>query len=281
MGLGGYLTWTAAIREISETLDENTKIVPCEMHGNTVTRIVKSPVFNNNPYIYDDEVDRDKKKFFLPMNLHETNYCKQDTPTKAYQRGDKHIIKQICEHYNISSPKLKCEMYFTEEETGKVSDIVSRLPENYVVIEPHSKESYTPNRKYPFDKWQTVVDSLKGVVNFVQVGRPGYGVLNNVTSLLGTTSFRESAIVIQKSKLFVSTEGGLGHVANAVGTRSLIVLTGYQTYDMVAYPDNINIDISTHGPCGLKIHCNQCERDREMHNEGEIIYNIKKALGVL
>ena len=69
MGLGGYLTWTAAMREISENnLEDGVKIVPCEMHGNTVTRIVQSPVFENNPYIYDQQRDQGKKVFLLPMN---------------------------------------------------------------------------------------------------------------------------------------------------------------------------------------------------------------------
>ena len=279
MGLGGYLTWTAAVREISENkLDDDTKIVPCEMHGDQVTKIVKSPIFENNPYVYNENTDSEKKKFLLPMNLHETNYCKKDTPTRAYQRYDKHIIEQICEYYGIDNPDLRCELYFTEQEKSKVSEILERLPKRFIVIEPHSKQNYTPNRRYPFEKWQKVVNSLKDDIDFVQVGRPGQRVLDNVHSLLGEVTFREAAIVIQNSDLFVSTEGGLGHAANAVRKKSVIVLTGYQGYDMVAYPDNVNVDISTHGPCGLKVDCAECKADADNHDESEIIYNIRKCL---
>ena len=47
---------------------------------------------------------------------------------------------------------------------------------------------------------------------------------------------------------------------------------------MVAYPQNININISSHGTCGLKIPCEQCKKDVETHNEQEI---IDKALNYL
>ena len=281
MGLGGYWTWTASMREISQKkLDQDTKIVPCEVSGDTVTRVVESPIFANNPYVYNESTDSGKNKFFLPMNIHETNYCKRDTPTKAHQRYDKHIIEQICEHYGIDDPDLRCELYFTKEEEDKVLEITKQLPKKYIVIEPHSKQNYTPNRRYPFAKWQNVVNSLKDDICFVQIGRPGHQVLDNVTSLLGKVSFRESALVIKNSQMFISTEGGLGHAANAVNKKSIIVLTGYQGYDMVAYPDNINIDISTHGPCGLKVECRKCIVDAEMHDEGQIIYNIRKELGL-
>ena len=40
---------------------------------------------------------------------------------------------------------------------------------------------------------------------------------------------------------------------------------------MVAYPTNINVDISSHGPCGLKIDCPDCINDVARHDENEIV----------
>ncbi|MAH49633.1 hypothetical protein CMI37_27670 [Candidatus Pacearchaeota archaeon] len=279
MGLGGYLTWTAVMREIShKKLDNDTKILPCEIRDGNITRIFTSPIFDNNPYIYNERRDKGKRTFALPLSLHETSYCKKDTPTKAYQRYDKHIISQITEYYGIDDPELKCELYFSDQEEEESKNIIQELTKGYVVIEPNSKQDYTPNRKYPFEKWQKVVDSLSGEVDFVQVGAPGTPALRGVHSLVGKVSFRQAALVIRSARLFVSTEGGLSHAANAVGTKSVIVLTGYQGYDMVAYPDNINISIATHGPCGLKIECLDCKKDAANHDCNEIINNIRKHL---
>ena len=104
--------------------------------------------------------------------------------------------------------------------------------------------------------------------------------MDGVISLVGKISFREAALVIESSKIFVSTEGGLSHAANAVRKKSLIVLTGYQGYDMVAYPNNINVNIAKHGPCGLKIECDECKQDVFDHDEQEITDTIVEYLGL-
>ena len=279
MGLGGYLTWTAAIREISNNkIEKDSKIVPCEMIGRTVTKIVESPVFHNNPYVYDKQRDQGKGVFMLPLNLHETNYCKRDTPSKAYHRNDKHIIEQLCEFYGINNPLLKCELYFSKEEKEKANAICSSLSKEYITIEPHSKTSYTVNRKYPLKKWQRIVDKLSKDIQVVQVGRKDLPLMNNVVDCRGKTTFREAALIIDKSKLFLSTEGGLVHAATAVDTKSLVIITGYQSTKMIAYPQNINLNISSHGPCGLKIVCEDCQRDTLNHNEQEIIDKAEQIL---
>jgi ADP-heptose:LPS heptosyltransferase len=71
--------------------------------------------------------------------------------------------------------------------------------------------------------------------------------------------------------MFLATESGLVHAATAVDTKSLVIITGYQSEKMVAYPQNINVNISSHGPCGLKIECPECKKDAENHNPKDIV----------
>ena len=51
MGLGGYLTWTAVIREICQrdSSINQRKIVPVEAREGMITKVVRSPVFDDNP----------------------------------------------------------------------------------------------------------------------------------------------------------------------------------------------------------------------------------------
>lgn len=269
MGLGGYLTWTAAVREIKKHSAEDLRIMPVETHGHTITKVVKSPVFENNPNLtYDMSY---KNKFYLSLNRYETNYCKQDLPHRAIQRYDKHIIEQICEFYQIENPELKCELFLTEQEHEKANHMLQDISKEFIMIEPHSKRNYTPNRAYPFKKWQNVVDKLTQHYEVIQVGFPGNSILENVTDFTGKTTFREAAALMSNAKLFLSTEGGLTHTATAVDTTALVVLTGYQGSKMVSYPQNININIATHGPCGLKIPCESCIMDAERHNQQIIV----------
>ena len=278
MGLGGLLTWTAAAREIVKSGKSN-KVLPCEIHGGQYIKIIENEVWKNNPYITMDYEDcRSGKAIPLQLNNPTTNYCKEDTPRKASHRYDKHIIEQICEHYGIQEPELRCELFFTEEEKRKVHNLASKLDNNFITIEPESKNNYTPNRTYPFKKWQSIVDILSKEIQVVQIGNPSSRILNNVTNLAGKTTFREAALLIGESKIFISTEGGLSHAATTTNTPSLVIITGYQHENMVAYPQNINLNISTHGPCGLKVECPECKSDAENHDWAEVCNIVKEHL---
>lgn len=291
MGLGGYLTWTAVAREIRKKYGENIKLLPVEQHGSFYKFVDKGfDVFENNEdFCTDYRLGAQGKWQILPLVLNnpETNYCKKDTPVKAFQRGDKHIIEQICEFYRIDNPELKCylkpdesELWFKEKIEKWFGITKDKDVPDFITIEPNSKTNYTPNRVYPFEKWQNIVNALKDRIPFVQVGMKGTKVLDNVIDWTGATTFKNTAAMIGYSRLFLSAEGGLGHAATAFNTKSLIVITGYQSEKMVAYPQNINVNISSHGPCGLKIECPNCKKDAKEHDWNEIVNLIEKEIGI-
>ena len=130
----------------------------------------------------------------------------------------------------------------------------------------------------PFRKWQNVVDDLSKHINIVQLGSNTSKLLDNVIDFRGKTSFREAALVIGESKAFLSTEGGLVHAATTVDTPAVVIITGYQHPDMVAYPQNININLGQHGPCGLKVKCDDCFSEVMNHNYKEIVDKTLKIL---
>jgi len=275
MGLGGYLTWTAAAREIRQTVGEDVRLLPVEQLSSGFLKLIKSDVFRNNPdfLMHDGNVyDNNQIAFPLVLNNPDANYCKRDDAERAYHRGDSHIIHQICECYGIKNPELKCVLYLDAEEEAFAYDFhhCGLGEERFITIEPFSKDNYTPNRLYPFEKWQKIVNSLCDEIKIVQVGNAGR-LLDNVINLTGETTFREAIALIGRSSLFMSSESGLVHGATAVDTKSLVIITGYQDERMVAYPQNINVNISSHGPCGLKAKCPTCERDSKNHDYQEIV----------
>ena len=279
MGLGGYLLWTAVAREVAaKSNDPNFKSIPCHIVSKKYYSRVESDIFMNNPHI---AASGESGKFFvLELNNSEINYCKFDNPIKCIQRADKHCIEQMCEYYGILDPDLKCEMFLTDEEVSQVDDITSELNEEFITIEPHSKKDYTPNKEYSFEKWQNVVNNLSKDIQVVQLGNKDLPILDNVYSLVGKTSFRVAAGVLGRSKLFMGTEGGLPHAATAMNTTALVVMTGYQSPVLWSYPQNINIYIGNHGPCGLKIPCDKCHSDVLSHDETEIIQKAREFLNV-
>ena len=269
--------WTAVARELCNKLPGEIKVLPFEGQAPAYMKIIKSEIFENNPSFFQGDMNENITVFPLQLNNPNTNYCKQDTPIQAVHRHDKHVIEQICETYGIQNPKLKCELFLTDQEC-LVGESLKKKLRRFIVIEPHSKMDYTVNRSYPFDKWQSIVNQLKDEIDFIQIGLEAKG-LRNVIDMRGKTTFREAAGIIANAELFVSSEGGLTHCANAVNTKAVVIITGYQSPDMICYPENININISSHGPCGMKIQCMECHDDAKNHDEANIVRAIREELG--
>ena len=278
MGLGGYLMWTAVARELFKRT--GLKCLPIETHGAAI-RMIHSPVFYNNIHFIQPS---EKFEYAFPLVLNDpvTNYCKEDTPSKATHRYDRHIIEQYCEPFGIQNPEIKCELYLSESEKMFLDDFrLSFGNDKYVVIEPHTKDEYTVNKTYPFEKWQAVVDEISKYRKVVQVGQKTDKVLKGCTDLTGGTSFREAAAIISDSELFIGPEGGLMHVANAVNVKSVVVITGFIHPRMTCYRENINLWIGKpHGPCGLKTECEKCKSECNEHNPCVIVDLVKKELGI-
>jgi len=289
MGLGGYLCWTAVAREIIKQTGIHVKLMPVEQYGNFFRFISKDVEMfeDNSDFCLDYNTPAKNSNFVLPLVLNNSNanYCKKDTPEKAFHRTDRHIIEQYCELYNIQNPELKCyltpdlkDTWFKKELSSMFRLYQEEAIPRFITIEPNSNFDYTPNRVYPFEKWQKIVNKLKDRIAFVQVGLPGSKLLEGVIDWTGRTTFKNTAAMIGYSKLFLSSEGGLVHAATAFETKSVVIITGYQAAKMVAYPQNINVDISSHGPCGLKINCPDCKEDAKNHDWNKIVKLIEREL---
>ncbi len=163
MGLGGYLTWTAAAREIVKKVGSEVKCMPVEKHGHFL-KPIDSPVFkNNSDFLSPADLEKNNTYVFpLVLNNPDANYCKKDTPQKAFHRTDSHIIEQVCEVYGISNPDLRCYLSLAREDMTFAKKMIKNSlgQKKFVTIEPVSKINYTHNRAYPYEKWQLVVDKL-------------------------------------------------------------------------------------------------------------------------
>ena len=76
--------------------------------------------------------------------------------------------------------------------------------------------------------------------------------LKGAKDLTNRTTFREAALIIKHSQLFVGTEGGLMHAAAAVDKRALILWGGITVPSFAGYPSLHDI-ICKHvscSPCG-------------------------------
>lgn len=264
MGYGGFITWTPLIREVIKL---NKK---CVLYNTNKLNIVNHEVFDRIPAVVNPNQAKDP----LWFNIANQNcvYLTHHGNKVIWKPEKLHMAARILKEYGFPYYDINPTLSFRKEDI-----ITVPWKKRYIVIEPTSKTSFTPNKQYVFEKWQKVVNALYKEIDFVQVSEPHRKVLDNVISSVGKTSFMQACWIIKNAIGFVSTEGGLVHAATAVGTKAISVYTGYMPEFISAYPQNVNINISTHDePCGLTIPCDHCRMDRENHDPEEIIQKIKE-----
>jgi hypothetical protein len=161
-----------------------------------------------------------------------------------------------------------CELYFSDAEVHvletKFRDL---LAEPFVTFEPDSNPEYFGElRRWPEARWVEALTTLSARapgLRWVQLGvgsAAPYRALARVQSLAGQTTFREAAWLMGRSKLFIGTEGGLIHAANAVRVPTLALWGGVTRPAYAGYPDRHQI---LHHPpecaeavgCGRKGQC--------------------------
>ncbi|MFC1545026.1 glycosyltransferase family 9 protein [Gemmatimonadota bacterium] len=264
MGLGGHLMWTAVFREIKKKrpagkiIFTNPPSLKDRLFGKKYGVPVRSEVFVNNPYLsYPESIEDGDDLIVIHPNEDRYNYHSLILDDRVeFKPG--HVIRIICREFNIEQPDLKCELYFSESETKKIEELVTnKIGNDFIVIEPHTKDYFTVNKGWYFNKWQAVVDQLVKNHLIVQVGTPGVEILDGVMSFVGELTFRESLALIGRGRLLFTSEGGLMHGANAVNTPSVVIFTGFNSPALTGYPENINLysDIECSN-CGLRKMCN-------------------------
>jgi ADP-heptose:LPS heptosyltransferase len=101
------------------------------------------------------------------------------------------------------------------------------LPSRFIVVHCQSND---PRRDWSADKWRELVARILAAdqtVTIVEVGLRPLAVPQDGArqrTLCGTLTILETAEVIRRARLFVSTDSGPAHLANAVGTRGVILL---------------------------------------------------------
>ncbi len=106
------------------------------------------------------------------------------------------------------------------------------LPDEFVVIHCASDEAA---RDWPYERWRSLVSHINQVLalDVVEIGlapRVVHSTAPRQRSLCGQLSILETAEVIRRARLFIGIDSGPAHLANAVGTRGVILLGAYRNF---------------------------------------------------
>ncbi len=257
MGLGGYILWTAVAREVHRHTGRKV-VLTNRMFGRIPfpRKVLDDEVFQHHPAVITDRMNTSEPIRELRLDNRKANYWTRITKDRIMYKPGGHAIEIACAAYGVSRPEVRCEVHLTQDELDAGGRYLEDLGP-YVAIEPHTKDSFTVNKQYGFSRWQLVADGLKDSgLTLVQVGEGGKSLLKGVVDATGLPGVRDTAAVLRHADLLVAPEGGLMHLANAVGTRAVIVYGGYVSPGLTGYAENVNLfsDLPC-APCGLRRSC--------------------------
>jgi ADP-heptose:LPS heptosyltransferase len=111
-------------------------------------------------------------------------------------------------------------------------DSVDRLamPERYVVFQTQSNAA---EKDWDLGHWaQLTRDVIALGYEVIEIGLTAniHGIGSGYHNFCGRTTLLEAAEIIRRAVLFVGVESGPGHLANAVGTRSVIIIGQLQRF---------------------------------------------------
>jgi len=191
-----------------------------------------------------------------------------------------HVIVTMCRMAGVDgNVELRPWIFLTPDEREK-----GLLSPRQAVIQsaglPAGPRAMKNKEWYP-ERFQEVVDQLRGEISFIQLGNREDPPLRGVTDLRGKTTLRESAAILSQSLVLVGQVGFLMHLARSVDCRSVIVYGGREDPMVSGYECNENIQgITSCAPCWLR---NRCDFDRkcmEMISVDHVVEAVRRQVAL-
>jgi ADP-heptose:LPS heptosyltransferase len=195
---------------------------------------------------------------FLGADVRPLWYTQYDPENDRDPEPPLHFAAMMCQKAEVSGLiSIRPYIFLRHSEMGQ-----GNIARNQIAIQSTTRAAATPlkNKEWLSERFQSVVNSLSGRFNIVQLGTSGDPKLDNVIDLRGKTSLREAAAILSQSRLFIGLAGGLMHLARAVDCPAVIVYGGRERPEISGYICNKNI--TTTPPCSPCWQRNRCDYDR-------------------
>lgn len=159
--------------------------------------------------------------------------------------------------FNMAHRPTAGHVYLTREERSWAAD--QMLPERFAIVEPVVRPPSSPNKAWGLARWATVVADIP--VPVYQLGPDDGRHALPGTHRLVTPSIRYAAAVIEKAALVMTTEGGMHHLAAALGIPAVVVFGAFTPPLLTGYEGQRIFAVETaEGYCGNYLPCEHCQK---------------------
>lgn len=150
-------------------------------------------------------------------------------------------------NYDYRAPRG--DLYLSDAERDHARAVA---PGGFWLVEPNINPKNSPNKQWPIDRWQQLVDETPGI-HWVQLDYGGPHVLRGVAQVK-TQNFRAACAVLELADGAVLHEGGLHHAAAALGIPAVVIFGGFTPPACTGYDGHLNLSNATRF-CGRHLTC--------------------------
>ena len=254
-GLGGTVTLTDQAKKIYEQTGEKSTVI-VRGYGD---------LFKDNPHVADVvEVGHVKWGECMSdmLKSYETIGEVRFAPAKWHQQGKKFFEQDFTQeqgifdafprNYNDLEIHGLHHVQLTDKYLGLPYDTIDMglyadqhfrgdLPAEFIAIANGVDVQHQGmNQTKTWDQWNSLKDHLN--LPMVQVGTAHDRYIPGVIDLRGQTSLLELCYVLKKATALVCTEGGMMHLAYALGCSNVFVLRGPTRGKLFEYPGHRFVD---------------------------------------
>lgn len=224
-------------------------------------------IFKNNPNIAQPGEEGKSNLIWFKTYPGVRPYIKQDL-------GDRW-------EWNYDHKIIPGEFFYDQEELNFIRNVYdigefSKNRRKNILIEPHTKDM-APNKKWPFDRYQKVVDILIDLGYKVYQFDYGKEKLNYVYQI-PTKNFREVILYMNLVDFYIGAEGGLHHTAAALNKKAVVLFGGFIDPKITGYGKYFfHKNIFTGNiACGVKYSCYHCMQAMDNITVDMVIENFKQ-----
>lgn len=182
----------------------------------------------------------DVRLLHIDMRIH--SYGGRHRNRKIEWKPHARAADAVLAHFQSGQASDDCEIYLTASEDAAALALIENesLAGGFVAIEPDTnREFFGDLRAWPRERWAAFLERLSKShprLKTVQIGVPDAPPLPGVIDFRGRVDFRTACALIKRARLFIGTEGGLMHAANAVNAKALILWGGVTLPEFAGYP---------------------------------------------
>ncbi len=175
------------------------------------------------------------------------------------RRPDRHLAQIMGDSLGLDIQDVRPACEINPVEVSRFREAWKELPRPHVVI-VRKGGHYTPNKNWPDEYWEELIDRLLARGTVIEVGvmamerRPRE--VPNFVDLFGRTTLPGLMAAIAAADLHIAPDTGTVHLAAAADVPSVVIYGGFLHPASTEYPGNISLYSPVEcAPCWLTTPC--------------------------